>query len=501
VKLIQHTKSIYTMSKELDQLQPARLWHYFQEICKIPRPSKKEEKIAAYIVAFGKNLGLETIVDEIGNILIRKPATSGLENRKSVVLQSHIDMVCEKNSDTLHDFDTDPILPYIDGEWVKARGTTLGADDGIGIAAQLAILEANDIPHGPIECLFTIDEETGLTGAFGLKPDLLKSQILLNLDSEDEGEIFIGCAGGKDTVITMNYSKVPVGAGMVGYIVKVSGLKGGHSGDDINKGLGNANKILNRLLWEANRRFELRLSKFDGGNLRNALAREAMAVVIVPKRFAPDFEKYATNYYSIVKNEYKVTEPGLNVQYKPTDLPDFLLDAATQERLMNALYACPHGVIAMSADIPNFVETSTNLASVKTYEKHIEITTSQRSSVESAKDDIGNMVVAVFNLAGGKAVHSDGYPGWTPNPKSEVLEISRTAYQHLFNTEPKVLAIHAGLECGLVGEKYPGMDMISYGPTIKGAHSPDERLKIDTALKFWDLTLEILKQIPIEENV
>ncbi|MFH1118948.1 MAG: aminoacyl-histidine dipeptidase [Bacteroidota bacterium] len=489
------------MSKELDNLQPAGLWKYFQEICKIPRPSKKEEKIAAYIVAFGEKLGLETIVDEIGNILIRKPATKGMENRKSVVLQSHIDMVCEKNSDTLHEFDTDPIQPYIDGEWVKARGTTLGADDGIGIAAQLALLEANDIPHGPMECLFTIDEETGLTGAFGLKPDLLRSSILLNLDSEDEGEIFIGCAGGKDTVITMNYSKVPVGAGFVGYIVKVSGLKGGHSGDDINKGLGNANKILNRLLWEANQRFELRLSKFDGGNLRNAIAREAMAVVTLPKRFVADFEKYAREYNEIIRKEYKVTEPGLNVQFKSADLPDYLFDVATQERLINALYACPHGVIAMSADIPNFVETSTNLASVKTMDKHIEITTSQRSSVESAKDDVGNMVVAVFKLAGGKAVHSDGYPGWTPNPKSAVLDISRAAYQKLFSTEPKVLAIHAGLECGLIGEKYPEMDMISYGPTIKGAHSPDERLKIDTAVKFWDLTLEILQHIPLEENV
>jgi len=488
------------MNKELSQLQPARLWHYFQEICKVPRPSKKEEKIAAFVVAFGENLGLETIVDETGNILIRKPAVKGMENVKSVVLQSHLDMVCEKNSETYHNFDTDPILPYIEGEWVKARGTTLGADDGIGVAAQLALLEATDIMHGPIECLFTIDEETGLTGAFGLKPDLLNSRILLNLDSEDEGEIFIGCAGGKDTVICMNYSKVPVGANMVGYVLKVSGLKGGHSGDDINKGLGNANKILNRLLWESNRRFELRLSKFDGGNLRNAIAREAVAVVTIPKRFASDFEKFAKAYNSTVKNEFKVTEPKLNVYFTSADLPDYLFDVATQERLINALYACPHGVIAMSADIPNFVETSTNLASVKTLDNKIEITTSQRSSVESAKDDIGNMVVSVFNLAGGKASHSDGYPGWTPNPDSEVLEISKTAYRKLFNTDPKVLAIHAGLECGLVGEKYPGMDMISYGPTIKGAHSPDERLQIDTAQKFWDLTLEILRHIPVEEN-
>ncbi len=489
------------MSKELDQLRPSRLWYFFQEICKIPRPSKKEEKIAAFIVAFGEKHGLETIVDQTGNILMRKAATAGMENRKSVVLQSHIDMVCEKNSDTLHDFEVDPIQPYMDGEWVKARGTTLGADDGIGVATQLALLESKDISHGPIECLFTIDEETGLTGAFGLKSDLLKSSILLNLDSEDEGEIFIGCAGGIDTLVTLNYSKVAVGSNMAGYIIKVAGLKGGHSGDDINKGLGNANKILNRILWEANRKFELRLSKIDGGNLRNAIAREAMAIVTVPNRFASEFEKDVQQYHHTIRHEFKTTEPGLNVQIKSHGLPDSLFDIATQERLLNALYACPHGVMAMSADIPNFVETSTNLASVKTEENKIVISTSQRSSVESARSDIANMVVAVFNLAGAKSKHSDGYPGWTPNPKSEVLDIARAAYQRLFNAEPKVLAIHAGLECGLIGEKYPGMDMISYGPTIKGAHSPDERLKIDTALKFWDLTLEILKQIPIEENV
>lgn len=484
------------MSTPLSGLQPAGMWHYFEEICKIPRPSKKEEKIAAYLVAFGKEHGLETIVDETGNILIRKPATAGMENRKSVVLQSHIDMVCEKNSDTVHDFDKDPIIPYIDGEWVKAKGTTLGADDGIGVATQLALLVSKDIPHGPIECLFTVDEETGLTGAFGLKPDLLKSKILLNLDSEDEGEVFIGCAGGIDTLISLNYSKVPVEANMAGFIIKVSGLKGGHSGDDINKGLGNANKILNRILWEGARRFELRLSKFDGGNLRNALAREAFAIITVPSRLQEEFQKFVKSTFKKVQNEFKVTEPGLDVQVKAHEMPEYLFDATTQENLLNALYACPHGVMAMSADIPNFVETSTNLASVKTHEKHIEITTSQRSSVESAKYDIANMVVSVFSLAGAKTKHSDGYPGWTPNPNSEVLDITRKAYNDLFKVEPKVLAIHAGLECGLIGETYPEMDMVSYGPTIKGAHSPDERLQINTAQKFWDLTLEVLRNIP-----
>ncbi len=485
------------MSEEISRLQPASLWRYFLEICEVPRPSKKEEKIAAYLVEFGKKAGLETIVDEIGNILIRKPATPGMENRKTVVLQSHIDMVCEKNSDTVHDFDNDPIIPYIEGEWVKARGTTLGADDGIGVAAQLALLQANDIAHGPIECLFTVDEETGLTGAFGLDPGLLKGRILLNLDSEDEGEIFIGCAGGIDTVITLDYKQDPAVKEHAAFVVKVSGLKGGHSGDDINKGLGNANKVLNRLLWESERRYnDFRLALFDGGNLRNAIAREAMALITLPQNQAAAFEKYVADYNLIARSEYKVTEPDLSVRCEKAELPEYLIDQDTQSRLLNALYACPHGVIAMSADIPNFVETSTNLASVKTRKDNILITTSQRSSVDTAKRNVANMVVSVFNLAGARSEHSDGYPGWTPNPDSEILDISRVAYNKLFKTEPKVLAIHAGLECGLIGEKYPGMDMISYGPTIKGAHSPDERLLIDTVPMFWDLTLEILKNIP-----
>lgn len=478
-------------------LEPARVYHYFEEICEIPRPSKKEEKITAYLVEFGKKHNLETIVDSTGNVIIRKPAVKGMEHLKSVVLQSHMDMVCEKNSDVEHDFDNDPIIPYIAEEWIKAKGTTLGADDGIGIAAQLAILEATDIEHGPIECLFTVDEETGLTGAFGLDPSTLKSTILLNLDSEDEGEIFIGCAGGKDTLITLPCTLMDNAGNNKGFEVKVSGLKGGHSGDDINKGLGNANKILNRLLWEGAKQFGLKVSSFNAGNLRNAIAREGVAIVSLPTENAADFAKYAARYNTTVKEEYKVTEPGLLVEVLATNSPDTVMDETTQYNLLNSLYACPHGVIAMSASIPNFVETSTNLASVKTKDKAIEITTSQRSSVESAKHDAGNIVVSVFNLAGGTSVHTDGYPGWTPNPQSEILEISKSAYVKLFDKAPKVLAIHAGLECGLIGEKYPKMDMISYGPTIKGAHSPDERLNIETVQKFWDLTLEILKKIPV----
>jgi dipeptidase D len=484
------------MNNELEGLKPELLWFYFGEICKIPRPSKKEGRIASYINQTAETLGLEHKTDSIGNILVIKPASKGFENRKIVVLQSHLDMVCEKNSDTLHDFDKDPIQPYIDTDWVKARGTTLGADDGIGVAAQLAIMHDKELEHGPLELLFTIDEETGLTGAKGLKAGFLAGSILLNLDSEDEGELFIGCAGGKDTTVTMNYSKMPVSFDAVGYTLKVTGLKGGHSGDDINKGLGNAIKILNRLLWHANNKFELRLSSLNGGNLRNALAREAFATITVPKRFQEDFINFVRGFNLMVRKEFKTTEPDLSVSFNLAELPSFVLDITSQERLLNALYACPHGVIAMSADIPNFVDTSTNLASVKSTEKTVEIATSQRSSGESGKEDVVNMVTSVFKLAGGKIAYSDGYPGWVPNPRSEILGITKSAYTGLFNTEPKVLAIHAGLECGLIGENYPSMDMISYGPTVKGAHSPDERLLIPTVSKFWELTLEILRNIP-----
>jgi dipeptidase D len=484
------------MNDLFKDLYPTLVWKYFSEICAIPRPSKKEERIAAYIRLSADKLGLECVTDETGNILVRKPASKGFENIQTVVLQSHIDMVCEKNSDTYHDFDKDPIIPRIDGEWVKATGTTLGADDGIGIAAQLAIMEDQGLEHGPLEFLFTVDEETGLTGAYGLKPGFLNGNILLNLDSEDEGELFIGCAGGKDTTITLSYSKVPVNYDCSAFQVKVTGLKGGHSGDDINKGLGNANKILNRMLWNASNRYEIRISSFEGGNLRNAISREAFATITVPKRFQADFVKCLKDYNNTVRAEYKTTEPDLLVSYLNTEMPSFVMDLSSQERLLNAIYACPHGVIAMSADIPNFVETSTNLASIKFNDKQIVIGTSQRSSSESGKEDVVNMVASVFKLAGGKITHSDGYPGWTPNPKSIVLDITRNAYRKLFNTEPKVLAIHAGLECGLIGEQYPLMDMISYGPTIKGAHSPDERLLISTVQKFWDLTLEVLKNIP-----
>jgi dipeptidase D len=479
---------------ELINLKPSRVWYYFSELCKVPRPSKKEEKVIEFLLEFGKRLNLETIKDDAGNVLIRKPATPGYENKPWVALQSHIDMVCEKNSSTVHDFEVDPILPYVDGGWVKAKGTTLGADDGIGVAAQMALLEAKDIEHGPIECLFTVDEETGLTGAFALKPGFLKSLILLNLDSEDEGQIFIGCAGGKDTLAKIKYEREIVSEGKA-YKIIVGGLMGGHSGDDISKGRGNANKILNRILWNASRDYNIRIAEIDGGNLRNAIAREAYAIIIVDEAYAGKLEALVKNYSEHIKDELSSTDPGLKIDILPENRPSHIIDALSQFNLLNAVYACPHGVIAMSADMPGLVETSTNLASIKMDSNYIIINTSQRSSIESSKKDIVDMVDSVFFLAGAKTQHGDGYPGWKPNINSKILDIAKKSYFRLFNKEPQYLAIHAGLECGLIGEKFPGMDMISFGPTLRGVHSPDERIEIASVEKFWDFTLEILKNV------
>ena len=482
---------------EILNLKPAKVWFYFNEVLNIPRPSKKEIKIIEYLLNFGKAKNLETLKDEVGNILIRKPATKGMENKAFVCLQTHMDMVCEKNSDKVHDFDKDPIVPWIDNGWVKAKGTTLGADDGIGIAVQLAILDSEDIIHGPIECLFTVDEETGLTGAFALKSGFLKSKILINLDSEDEGQLFIGCAGGKDTTAKFKFEKMELPSKHVSFRIKVKGLKGGHSGDDINKGLGNANKILNRALWNVSAKYKIKISVIDGGNLRNAIAREAFADILVPEEHAVELEKYIVEYNQIVKNENRIVETDLNVNIEEIKSPAFVIDKFAQSHLLNSVYACPHGVIAMSQEIQGFVQTSTNLASVKMdiNSNHIIVTTSQRSSIASEKDDIANMVESVFSLIGAKVEHSAGYPGWSPNSESAIMELTKKSYQKLFNKEPKVLVIHAGLECGLIGEKYPAMDMISYGPTLRGVHSPDERLEISTVDKFWQLTLEILKNI------
>jgi dipeptidase D len=476
-------------------LEPAELWNFFHEITQIPRPSKKEERIIAYLKAFGDKHKLTTKVDKVKNVLICKPATKGYENHKTVILQAHIDMVCEKNSDTVHNFDIDPIQTYIEDGWVKAKGTTLGADNGIGMSMMLAVLSSDKIQHPTLECLFTVDEETGLTGAFALEQNFLTGEILINLDSEDDGEIFVGCAGGIDTAALLTYKPEKTPENFFGLSVSVKGLKGGHSGDDINKSLGNANKILNRFLWLANKKIDLRLHSFDGGNLRNAIAREAVAFACVPWAEKEDIRILFNIFSTDIENENTAIEPGMRLTLESEPLPDSVMDKESSNALLNVLYACPHGVIAMSPDIPNLVETSTNLASVKMKEGNaIEITTSQRSSVETSKYDIANLVEATLALTGATVTHGDGYPGWKPNLKSDILKVAQESYSKLFNEEPKVRAIHAGLECGLFLEKYPHLDMISIGPQMSGVHSPDERLSIASTQKCWNWLVDILKQ-------
>jgi dipeptidase D len=482
--------------RKLSKLEPQPLFNYFEDICQVPRPSQKEEKIRQFLLNFAEKNGLATKTDETGNVLISKPAVRGRENTPTVILQTHMDIVCEKNSDKVFDFDKDPIEPVINGKWIRANGTTLGADCGIGIAAQMAVLTSNKINHGPVECLITVGEETGLTGAFGLRPEFMKGTILLNLDSEDEGEIFIGCAGGIDTLAIFNYTIEELPDKFIAIQLSVSGLKGGHSGDDIHKNRGNANKILNRILWKTAQKYHMRLSRFDGGNLRNAIAREAKATIVIPENEEKNFKSNFRKLVSGLKFEYEKNEPYLQLKASNISLPDFVIDINTQTNLINALFGCPHGVIAMSTRMEGMVETSTNLASVK-FEGNakIIITTSQRSELESRKYYAAEMVNSVFTLAGAEVIHTDGYPGWTPNPDSAILKTTVKSYKKLFNVEPVVCSIHAGLECGLFLEKYPYLDMVSFGPTIYGAHSPDERLNIKSTEKFWKHLVDILESI------
>lgn len=481
----------------LGNLEPKSVWEYFEQITQVPRSSKKEEKIISFLLKFAKDNKLEATRDKIGNVLIKKAATNGMENLKPVVLQSHMDMVCESNKDVKIDFDKDPITPYIDGEWVKAKGTTLGADDGIGVAAQMAILTDTTIEHGPIECLFTVDEETGLTGAFEIQEGFFESKILLNLDSEDEGEIFIGCAGGIDAVASFDYKKEKVQANQIAYKFVVNGLKGGHSGDEIHKGYGNSNKIANRFLFLITNKFGASLSNFDGGNKRNAIPREAEFIFTVDKDLKEDVLREFELFRKDIFKEIKTIESAINIELTEVALPDSIIDKDTQKRLIYSIYSCPHGVHAWSPAIKDLVETSNNLASVKFVGDKIVVTTSQRSSLESGKKDINNMVRTVFELAQAKVESGDGYPGWAPNPNSEILKIAEKSYERLFGKKPLVRAIHAGLECGLFLEKYPDLDMISFGPTLRGVHSPDEKIEIKTVKMWWEHLLDVLKNIPV----
>jgi dipeptidase D len=483
---------------EKKDLQPAVVFHYFEEVCQVPRPSKKEEKIRAYLLEFAKKHGLAAKTDEAGNVLIEKPASAGKENLKTVVLQSHMDMVCEKNKDTEHNFETDPIQTYVDGEWLRAKGTTLGADNGIGIATQLAVLASEDIEHGPIQCLFTVDEETGLTGAFALKEGFMNGDILINLDSEDEGELFIGCAGGAGTTAQFPCPMTAAPEGYFFFRVAVKGLTGGHSGDDINKNRANANKLLNRFLVQLMEKYDLRLCEIDGGNLHNAIPREAHAVCAVPMKYKESVRVDLNVYLSEVENEFAVTEPNLVMELESESPRAEVMEQEAMKKFLLSLYAVRNGVYAMSQDIPGLVETSSNLASVKQRDGKIVVVTSQRSSILSSRKDMSQMVAAAFLLGGAEVTTGDGYPGWKPNPNSEVLQIAVESYKRLFATEPKIKAIHAGLECGLFLEKYPSLDMVSFGPTLRGVHSPDERMLIPTVDKFWRHLLDVLAHIPVK---
>lgn len=483
----------------LGNLKPAAIWNHFEAMCAIPHPSKHEEAMREYVVNFAKKNNLEYEVDAVGNVVIRKPATKGFEDRMGVILQGHLDMVPQANSDTKHDFEKDPIKPRIDGEWVKATGTTLGADNGIGVCSALAVLEATDLQHGPIEALFTIDEETGMTGAFGLKPGYLKGDILMNLDSEDEGELFIGCAGGTNALAEFKYEKVAVPADSSAFKVVVKGLKGGHSGCDIHLGRGNSNKLLFRFLRQAERSFGLKVAEVDGGTLRNAIPREAFAVVVVPSSHVKAFETELKNYDIVVKKEFATADPGLEVKLEKANMPDGVFDDKTQKSVINCIFALPNNVIRMSNDMPGLVETSTNLAIVKSDDssKTVSVICLLRSSVDSGKEALERKMESVFELAGASKIVFDGqYPGWKPNPKSPILQVMLEGYKKQFGKEPKISAIHAGLECGLIGGVFPNLDMISFGPTIRNPHSPDEMCNIATVEKFWDYLVETLKNVP-----
>ena len=487
------------MSQEIRNLEPKALWNKFADLNAIPRPSKKEERVIEFITTFGNSLGLETFEDEIRNVIIRKPATSGMENRKPIVLQGHLDMVHQKNADTVFDFDKQGIDMYVDGDWVRARGTTLGADNGLGVAMIMAILESKTIKHPAIEALFTIDEETGMTGALNLKGGILKGEILLNMDTEEDDEIDIGCAGGIDVTATREYHEEETPENSVGYAITVKGLIGGHSGMDIHKGLGNANKIMNRLLFDAFENFGLQISEINGGSLRNAIPRESVATVIVAGMYDEAYIFDMQEIINDIKTEYKTTEPNLTIEIVKCDLPKKVMDLGVQEGIIRSIYAAHNGVYSMSADMEDLVETSNNVARVIIKDGEITIGCLTRSSIETSKFDLANALRSAFELSGCEVNFSGSYPGWTPNVKSEILDLLVKIYEKQNNEKPKVVACHAGLECGILGTHYPEMDMISFGPTIHGAHSPDERASILSAQKFWNFVIEILEHIPVKQ--
>jgi len=484
------------MSAEIKNLNPSSLWEIFFELTQIPRPSKMEHRAVIYAKEFGEKLELKTYVDKTGNVIIKKPATSGYENRQGVILQAHLDMVPQKNSDTEHDFENDPIDAYIDGDWVKARGTTLGADNGMGIAAALAILQDKGLKHGPIEVLLTVDEETGMTGAFQLERGILDGKILVNLDSEDEGELYIGCAGGMDTSGKRSYLDAPVSPDSTAFELAITGLKGGHSGLDIHLGRGNANVLMCRFMLDMAEKFDMRLASMEGGSLRNAIPREAFAVVMVPAEKKDELLAAVNDYEEIFKAELGSVETNLSFRASETDGPSTIIDKASQDILLKMICGMPNGVIRMDPDVPGVTETSTNLAIVKTIDGEIDVLCLLRSSVDTAKFSLGSSLQCVLELAGAEVTHSGNYPGWKPNMDSPILTTMQSVYERDFGRIPEVKVIHAGLECGIIGDVYPGLDMISFGPTIRFPHSPDEKVHIESVQKFWDFLVKTLEEIP-----
>lgn len=481
---------------DIRSLTPNALWNHFADLNAIPRASKKEEKAAAFVRAFGEKLGLETMQDETGNVIIRKPATPGMEDRQTVLLQSHVDMVHQKNADTDFDFATDGIQMYVDGDWVKAKGTTLGADNGIGVATIMAILESKDIPHPPLEALFTVDEETGMTGAIGLKGGVLKASIMLNLDTEDDHELTIGCAGGVDVTGNGEYAQEATPANMKGFVLSVSGLKGGHSGMDIHLGRGNANKLMNRLLYQAAQQFGLRVASIDGGSLRNAIPRESKAVCAVPESEHAAFKAFIDYEGKVLKAEYATTDPELQISLADADTPQQVAAKNFQDQFLRIVYACPNGIYRMSPDVEDLVQTSNNLSRVLLKDGSYSIQCLTRSAVDSEKMDLARTIQATFELLDARVTFNGAYPGWAPKPDSAIVKLMGGLYHELYNGEPHVYACHAGLECGIVGANYPQMEMISFGPNITGAHSPDEKVQISSVQKFWNYLLETLKRIP-----
>ena len=484
------------MSQEVRTLEPNGLWNKFADLNAVPRPSKKEERVIAFMKKFGEDLGLETVIDEVGNVIVKKPATAGMEDRKAIVMQSHLDMVHQKNADTDFDFDTQGIEMIIDGDWVKAKGTTLGADNGLGVATIMAILESETIAHPALEALFTIDEETGMTGAMGLKGGLLEGEILLNLDTEEDDEIGIGCAGGIDVTATRSYVVEETPEGVVGYQITVNGLQGGHSGMDIHKGFGNANVLMNRLLFDGFENFGLRIAEINGGSLRNAIPRESVATVVIDKVHQEAFEFEMKLQIDTIKKEFATIEADLEVAVVLTETPNGVVELGVQEGITRSLYAAHNGVFRMSPDIEDLVETSNNIARVIVKDGEIKVGCLTRSSVESGKMDLATKLRASFELSGCEVEFSGSYPGWEPNMNASILPVMVDLYKKLNNAEPNVAACHAGLECGILGTNYPAMEMISFGPTIRGAHSPDERASISSTQKYWEYVLEVLKNIP-----